>query len=90
MKEEVPRYSDARLLELEVKSVQLKEERRRGKKTFLSLLWNGPEEKNFQDPDIGNKKVTRILRLLVMLMGPNLKWNIIHIFKIQQWDFIQM
>lgn len=38
-------------------------------------------EKNFQDPDIRNEKVTRILRLLVMLMGPNLKWNFIHILK---------
>lgn len=38
-------------------------------------------EKNFQDPDIRDKKVTRILPLLVMLMGPNLKWNFIHILK---------
>lgn len=36
---------------------------------------------NFQDPDIRNEKVTRILRLLVMLMGPNLKGNFIHILK---------
>lgn len=33
---------------------------------------------NFQDPDIWNEKVTRIL---VMLMGPNLKGNFIHILK---------
>lgn len=36
---------------------------------------------NFQDPDIRNEKVTRIVRLLVMLMGPNLKGNFIHILK---------
>lgn len=42
---------------------------------------NEGEEKNFQDPDTRNEKVTRISRLSVMLMTPNLKWNFIHISK---------
>lgn len=48
---------------------------------FTSVSVRRGQRINFQDPDIRNEKVTRILRLLVMLMGPNLKWNFIHILK---------
>lgn len=79
-------FSNSRYLHLEVKSLcapsslllNPKAERRKKREDFPFCK---RRQKNFQDPDIRNEKVTRILRLLVMLMGPNLKWNFIHILK---------
>lgn len=58
---------------LNPKHKKMREHEKRADLRFTSV--------NFQDPDIRNEKVTRILRLLVMLMGPNLKRNFTHILK---------
>lgn len=53
-----------------------KKEKREREQTFPSPL-RARGERNFE----GTEKVTRISRLSVMLMEPNLKWNFIHILK---------
>lgn len=58
-----------------------KKNERREDLPFTSVNVRRGQRINFQDPDIRNGKVTRLLRLLVMLMDPNLKRNFIHILK---------
>lgn len=66
---------------LESKGRKIKKNERREDLPFTSVNVRRGQRINFQDPDIRNGKVTRLLRLLVMLMDPNLKRNFIHILK---------